>query len=165
VKLLAVVLATLAQIEVKNADAGIRDAGLLDSGVDSGFRDAGSRDSGIRDSGIRDAGLRDSGVRDAGIVDAGIEDAGIKYPQWKHLDGGISDSGVSDFLGLKVGQKFGFKFPHICLEIHCDSPIVTISGDVDTVYVEAVSTGLTHCGFWFFQQPFPNRYIEIEVSK
>lgn len=119
----------------------------------------------IPDAGILDAGIRSVSVPDSRFFDAGIPDAGIQFPQWKYLDGGINDAGVSDFLSLKVGQKFGFKFPLQCLEIHCNGNLVTISGDIDTVYVVGTNAGVTHCGFWFFKQPFPNRYAEIEVLK
>jgi hypothetical protein len=121
--------------------------------------------SAISDAGIlsRDAGRFDSGYERDASFDSGT-DAGVAIVVWRHLDGGRTDAGVSDFVTIPIGQTAEIKFPHHCLTIRCDDDLVWITGTVDTVLIKGADAGLTHCGFWFFPQPFPNRYIEVSVQ-
>jgi hypothetical protein len=121
--------------------------------------------SAVPDAGTlsRDAGRLDSGIERDASIDAGT-DAGVAIVVWRHLDGGRTDAGISDFVTIPLGQTAEIKFPQHCLTIRCDDDLVWITGTVDTVLIKGVAAGLTHCGFWFFPQPFPNRYIEVNVQ-
>lgn len=114
-----------------------------------------------------DAGRLDAGV-DAGASDAGTPDAGppARRASWVAAsDGGyLADGGISDLVVVPVGGKIGHRFPHPTILIQCDRPLVEITADVDTIYLHGLDAGHTQCGFWFFRQPFPNRFADVTVD-
>lgn len=109
---------------------------------------------------------------DAGTPDAGQPDAGAARvvpvgprASWVHADGGFfTDAGVSDLVVVPVGGAQKVTFPQPIISGHCDDQsLLTIDGTEDSLIFRGVAPGHTHCGFWFHQQPFPNRYVGVTV--
>ncbi|MCC6337197.1 MAG: hypothetical protein IT380_24785 [Myxococcales bacterium] len=105
---------------------------------------------------------RDGGTPDAGAVDAGPLEV---KASWLHADGGFfTDAGVSDVVVVPVGGAQEVRFPHPLVSGHCDDQdVARIEGTDDTLIFRGVVPGHTFCGFWFYEQPFPNRYLELTV--
>lgn len=126
---------------------------LLLTGVDAGPREPA------------DAGAPDGGV-DGGAPDAGVTPRAPRA-SWVHADGGLLDAetGVSDRVTVPVGGKQEVLLPQKILYGHCDDQsLLRIDGDGDTLIFRGLAPGRTHCGFWFFESPFPARYVEVVVT-
>jgi hypothetical protein len=119
------------------------------------------------DGGGLDAGAIDAGAGDAGLTDAGAADGGPPKvtASWVHADGGfLTDAGVSDRVVVPVGGFQEVRFPHPLLAGQCDDPdIARIDGSGDTLIFRGLVPGHTFCGFWFYRQAWPNRYVELTV--
>jgi hypothetical protein len=108
----------------------------------------------------------DAGDEEGGAPDGGVAPA-TPRASWVHADGGLLDeaTGVSDRVTVPVGGQQEVRLPQKLVYGHCDDPsLIRIDGDGETLVFRGVTPGRTHCGFWFFESPFPARYVEVVVT-
>ena len=109
----------------------------------------------------------DAGIPDAGVVDAGVT---IEAPpaRWKWLagDGGwLTDAGISDILTVRVKETARVIFPFPIVLMQCDEPLLELGANEDTLLLTGAKAGHTTCGFWFYEQAWPHRSMDVTVSK
>ena len=112
----------------------------------------------------------DAGVPDGGLADAGIIDAGPPTPakwRWTHTDGGfwLNDAGLSDLLTVRVGETARVIFPFPIVLMQCDEQLLELGATEDTLLLTGAKAGHTTCGFWFYEQAWPHRSMDVTVSK
>ena len=111
-----------------------------------------------------DAGMPDGGIPDAGIVEA--VDAGPSHWKWIGADGGwLNDAGLSDILTVRVGETAKVIFPFPIVLMQCDEPLLELGANEDTLLLTGAKAGHTSCGFWFYEQAWPHRSMDVTVSK
>lgn len=109
---------------------------------------------------------------DAGAPDGGTPDAGLATPapapkfSWVHGDGGwIADGGVTDLLTVRVGETARVVFPFPLVLMQCDDPLLELGASEDTLLLKGLQPGSTRCGYWYYQQAWPHRYMEVTVTR
>lgn len=103
---------------------------------------------------------------DGGSPDAGPSAAPPPAFRWTHGDGGwIADGGVTDVLTVRVGETARVVFPLPIVLMQCDEPLLELGADEDTLLLKGLQPGHTRCGYWYYQQAWPHRYMEVTVTR
>jgi len=111
----------------------------------------------------------------ATIVDAGVRggDGGVPAStprpaaaRWSATDGGtLFEGGFTDLVELSADASVRLLFPRPVIMTVCDEAIVDVDPQRQFVELKAVEPGLTQCGFWFDQNPVPNRLVRVFVAE
>lgn len=114
-----------------------------------------------------DAVIPDGGSSDGGVPDAGTTvDAGPARWKWIAGDGGwLTDAGISDILTVRVKETARVIFPFPIVLMQCDEPLLELGANEDTLLLTGAKPGHTTCGFWFYEQAWPHRSMDVTVSK
>lgn len=109
--------------------------------------------------------MLDGGARGG---DGGVSASTPRPPaaRWRAIDGGtLFEGGFTDLVELSADASVRLRFPRPVIMTVCDEPIVDVDPHRQYVELQAVEPGLTQCGFWFDQNPVPNRLVRVFVAE
>jgi hypothetical protein len=107
---------------------------------------------------------------DAGAIDGGpleeTDGGGSTLARWQGLaDGGtLYDGGFTDLVELSVNASVELVFPRQVVLTVCDSPLVEVATQKDSLRLVGAEPGVTQCGFWFDRSAVPSRYVRVSVE-
>jgi hypothetical protein len=107
-----------------------------------------------------------SSTADGGAgLDAGQRPAPQRW-RWTHADGGwLDDAGTTDVLVVPLGETARVQFPLPIVLMQCDAELLRLAATRDALLLTGTDAGHTSCGFWFFKQSWPHRYMDVTVPK
>jgi hypothetical protein len=88
-----------------------------------------------------------------------------RVARWRVADGPVTfGKGVTDLVEVSVGSSVAVQFPQHVVTVVCDAPLAGVENRGPGLVFTGRDAGVTHCGFWYFPNAFPQRYVEVRVT-